>query len=136
MAALDHDVEDNGFVYEVGEDARKRHEPPGFRIAKREDEIGVFHDAPHIGEFPVAAPLFALKHAPKLVDMVARWAADELQPGFEGRGHEPPTKGSSRTQSNISRSRERMLAVGFRERDIPNDNGGGYGKYRCRSIEM
>ena len=136
MAALDDDVEDNGFVYEVGEDARKRHEPPGFRIAEREDEIGVFHDAPYVREFPAAAPLFPLKHAPKLVDVVARGAADEVQFGFEGRDHEAPSDGSSRTHSGISRRRERMLAASFRDMDIPNDNGRGYGKYRCRSIEM
>src|SRR5579872_4156221 len=139
MPALDDDVEDDGFVNEVGEDARERDEPAGFRIAEREDEVRVLDHAPHVLELPAAAPRFALIHAPELVDVLTRQAADELQLGFEGRDHEAPRKWpavSSRTKSTVSRRRERMLAASFRDKDIPNDNGGGYGKYRCRSIEM
>lgn len=138
-APLDNDVKDDGFVNKVGEDARERHEAAGFRIAEREDYVGVLDHAPHIRECPAVAPRFALKHTPKLLDLVARQAADKLRFGFAGRDHEAPgdrTAVSSRAQPGISRRRERGLAASFRDKDIPHNNGVGYGKYRCRSIEM
>ena len=90
MTFFDDDVEDGGFVNEVGEDTCECDEPAGFRFTEREDEIGMFDHAPHIREFPAAAPRFPLKHAPELLDVAAVEAADELELGFAGRNHEAP----------------------------------------------
>jgi len=81
VRAIDHDVEDHGFVNIVGEHARESGEAAGLRIAEREDEIGMLDGAPDVFKLSAAAPPFGLIHVPELLDLRAGQPAGELESG-------------------------------------------------------
>src|SRR5208283_4211702 len=82
----DH-VKDDGFVNEVGENARKGHETAGFRIAEGEDQVRVVHGAADVVQLAAAAPPFVLVHAPELLDLAAGEAGHELRRVYVQRDH-------------------------------------------------
>ena len=89
MRAVNDDVEDDGFVHEVGEDARECGQPAGCGITVSADQVGVFDGSAHVVEVPAAAPPFALAHAPHLLDLGAGEAIHELEfSGFQFSGQE------------------------------------------------
>jgi hypothetical protein len=64
VRAIDHDVEDHGFINIVCEHARESGEAPGLGIAEREDEIGMLDGTPDVFNLAAAAPPFGLIHVP------------------------------------------------------------------------
>jgi hypothetical protein len=74
----DDDIEDEGFIDVIGENAREGHEAAGAGIAKGEDEVGMLDDAADIAKFPITGPPFIPVQAPKLLDVAGGEAADEL----------------------------------------------------------